>query len=92
MFEQLPAQLDELMTWKWEQFAPYYEELNKRSLNADTLEQWMQDWSLIGKHASELYNRIYIDCHAIQRIRKSSSACMILWIISSPHWRPQNRS
>jgi oligoendopeptidase F len=61
MFEQLPAQLDELMTWKWAQFAPYYEELNKRSLNADTLEQWMQDWSLIGKHASELYNRIYID-------------------------------
>ena len=25
MFERLPAQLDDLMTWKWEQFAPYYE-------------------------------------------------------------------
>ncbi len=61
MFERLPAQLDELMTWKWEQFAPFYEELEQRPLNADSLEQWMQDWSLIAKHASELYNRIYIE-------------------------------
>ena len=60
MFEKLPAQLDDLMTWKWEQFAPFYQELNERPLTADTLEGWMQDWSLIDKHASELYNRIYI--------------------------------
>ena len=60
MFEHLPAQLDELMTWKWEQFAPFYQELNDRPLTVDSLEQWMQDWSLIAKHASELYNRIYI--------------------------------
>ena len=60
MFEKLPAPLDDLMTWKWEQFAPFYQELNERPLTADTLEGWMQDWSLIDKHASELYNRIYV--------------------------------
>jgi oligoendopeptidase F len=61
MFERLPAQLDELMTWKWEQFAPFYQELDERPLTVDNLEQWMQDWSLIAKHAYELYSRIYID-------------------------------
>lgn len=61
MFERLPAQLDDLMTWKWEQFAPFYEELNQRPLTAETLDKWMKDWSLIAKHASEQYNRIYID-------------------------------
>ncbi|MCD4671053.1 MAG: M3 family oligoendopeptidase [Anaerolineaceae bacterium] len=60
MFERLPLQLDELMTWNWEQFNPFYQELLERPLSAETLEQWMQDWSLISKHASELYNRIYV--------------------------------
>ncbi|MDX9864556.1 MAG: M3 family oligoendopeptidase [Anaerolineaceae bacterium] len=60
MFEHLPTPLDELMTWNWEQFAPFYQELNDRSLTAKTLEGWMQDWSLINKHASDLISRIYV--------------------------------
>ena len=60
MFDRLPVPLDTLMTWNWDDFAPFFADLAERPLAADTLEEWMQDWSLVSKHASELYSRIYV--------------------------------
>jgi oligoendopeptidase F len=48
------------MTWNWDDFAPFFADLAERPLATDTLEEWMQDWSLVSKHASELYSRIYV--------------------------------
>ncbi len=60
MFDRLPVPLDTLMTWNWDDFAPFFADLAERPLATDTLEEWMQDWSLVSKHASELYSRIYV--------------------------------
>jgi oligoendopeptidase F len=58
MFATLPNNALDFMSWEWERIAPYYEELAARPLTADTLHQWLVDWSAISKLLSERFARL----------------------------------
>lgn len=45
MFDTFPSSIAHIMQWSWAQVEPYYQDLNKRSLAADTVEQWLRDWT-----------------------------------------------
>ncbi len=60
MFANLPKTTEELLTWDWPQFDLLATDLMKRPLNADTIAEWLQDWSDLGSALVELYNRLYL--------------------------------
>ncbi len=60
MFENLPTQPDQLIRWDWPQFEPYAEELINRSLTAENVEQWLQDWTAFNQCIDEQFNRLYV--------------------------------
>ena len=52
--------LADFMTWPWEKIAPYYEDLAKRPLTADSVEQWLADWSHLAEYLYETYSRLHV--------------------------------
>ncbi len=50
----------EFMTWPWEKIAPHYDELRKATLTADTVADWLADWSQLGKYLYETYARLHV--------------------------------
>jgi oligoendopeptidase F len=57
MFDTLPSTASAFAGWSWEQIVPYYEELEKRPLTADTVDQWLADWSRLVKLMGEALAR-----------------------------------
>jgi len=57
----LPETTLEFLNWTWDAIAPYYADLESRSLAADTLDAWMADWARLGKHLDEAYWRLWVD-------------------------------
>ena len=47
-FDTLPATAESVGTWPWSRIAPYYEDLLARPLNAETVSDWLLDWTRIG--------------------------------------------
>lgn len=60
MLASLPKSRDELLQWTWPQIEPYYKELQARPLTADTIDEWLADWSRLAEHISELREYRYI--------------------------------
>ena len=50
----------EFMQWSWEQIAPYYADLEKRSLDAATVKDWLADWSRLSEYLYETYSRLHV--------------------------------
>ena len=51
----LPATTDEFLKLTWAHIQPYYEELETCDLTPDTLDDWMDDWAIVGKLLDEGY-------------------------------------
>ncbi|MAU13596.1 MAG: M3 family oligoendopeptidase [Anaerolineaceae bacterium] len=60
MFDNLKSQLDAALSWQWDDFAPYYEALQSRDLNAETIEQWLKDWTAFSKLVMEVASRLRV--------------------------------
>ena len=60
MFSTLPKSSEKFLSWTWEQFKPYADELTQRPLNAAGLTQWLTDWSDLSRIVSEIYQRLYV--------------------------------
>lgn len=60
MSMQLPKTAQEIMNWSWSQIEPYYQELDARRLNAETLDQWMLDWSDLSSLLYESEQRLMV--------------------------------
>ncbi|MBW1792410.1 MAG: M3 family oligoendopeptidase, partial [Deltaproteobacteria bacterium] len=60
MFDQLPPDKDELMTWTWADFEPFYVELAAQFLTSENVFGWLKSWTLISQCDNELYNRLYV--------------------------------
>ncbi len=50
----------EFMTWPWEKIAPHYDELRKANLTADSVKDWLADWSRLGEYLYETYARLHV--------------------------------
>jgi len=60
MFSSLPTDAQNLLSWPWAEIEPYYNDLEKRALTAQTVDAWMADWSAIHSLVDEAYNRLYV--------------------------------
>ncbi len=58
MFESLPESAQEALDWKWEQFAPYYDELLAGEITTDTLADWLEQWSQLDNLVVEVSGRL----------------------------------
>lgn len=53
MLTALPDTITEFIDWPWSKIEPYYDELNARSLTADSVRRWLADWSSLNRLVSE---------------------------------------
>lgn len=60
MFDTIPGSAQEAVTWGPEQYAPYYEALVARPLTAESIHQWLLDWSRISRLAYEVGSRLVV--------------------------------
>lgn len=59
-FRSLPTDTKSILAYQWADYEPYYADLEKRSLNADNIEEWLNDWSTLAQTADEHYWRLQI--------------------------------
>ncbi len=60
LFSSLPTTIDAINPRRWETFAPYFEELQQRELNAANTRQWLTDWSQLNELLWEAGAMIHI--------------------------------
>lgn len=61
MFDKLPPSSDEFRHWSWSQIKPYYDDLASRDLTADSVEQWLADWTRLSDLVSETRWSLWVD-------------------------------
>jgi oligoendopeptidase F len=60
MFTTLPKAYEKFMSWNWEQFQPFADDLVNRPLNASNLKQWLSDWSDLARMLMEMFQRLSV--------------------------------
>ncbi len=60
MLSGLPTDIYAFMDWSWEKIEPYFSELVSRELTAETVDEWLKDWTQIGDRISETYSRLNV--------------------------------
>lgn len=61
MFQNLPSDPQTLLQANWAVFEPYYNDLQNRTLDASSMQQWLNDWSELTDAIEELYARLSVD-------------------------------
>ncbi|NWJ47777.1 MAG: M3 family oligoendopeptidase [Chloroflexi bacterium] len=61
MLASLPSTSEEIKNWKWDDIAPFYEELEKRELNAGNREKWLADWTSLSDVVMGYFARLKVD-------------------------------
>ena len=60
MFAELPTVPEAFSHWRWEDLEPYYRELQRRPVSAESVATWLGDWSRLSEVVHELYTRLYL--------------------------------
>ncbi|NDJ78525.1 MAG: M3 family oligoendopeptidase, partial [Chloroflexi bacterium] len=60
MFDTLPHKIEDFMDWPWSQIEPFFQDLAARPLTADTLDDWLADWTGIAARVMETQARLYV--------------------------------
>ena len=55
-FDELPRDGRATLGWRWDEFAPWYEALTSRAVDA----LWLADWSALGELVGETSARLYV--------------------------------
>lgn len=56
---KLPANTEELLSWKWEDIEPGYRALETEELTAENVADWLARWSRVSECVDEIYSRRY---------------------------------
>ncbi len=59
-FQTLPRDAASILALTWNNYEPYYMDLESCPLNAGNIEGWLNDWSTLAATADEQYWRLYI--------------------------------
>jgi len=59
-FKSLPADAKSILVLKWADYEPHYKALDERSLTADNIDEWLDDWSTLAATVDEQYWRLEI--------------------------------
>jgi oligoendopeptidase F len=60
VFDALPKDAKGLMDWSWAEFGPYYDDLIRRELSAETVAQFLVDWTRLSEIIDETYSRLHV--------------------------------
>src|SRR3989337_1544184 len=60
MLSSLPQTAQEFKDWAWLQIDPYFADLLERSITDANINNWLADWSQLGKLLDEAYWRLYV--------------------------------
>lgn len=60
MFDSLPTDATEAMTWSWPEFEPYYQDLIQRSITAENISVFLADWTLLSELLDEAHSRLMV--------------------------------
>ncbi len=60
MFSSLPQDKTALLNWSWSDIEPYLKELQERPLNAESVDEWLADWTALDERISELFARLEV--------------------------------
>src|SRR5690349_17335960 len=47
MLANLPETVEEVKEWRWDEFSPYYRELEEQPLTAQNIDQWLKAWTAL---------------------------------------------
>jgi oligoendopeptidase F len=59
-FQSLPTNATSILALTWNDYEPYYKDLEARELSASNIQAWLDDWSQLAATADEQYWRLYI--------------------------------
>jgi oligoendopeptidase F len=60
MFANLPSDWNEFSTWGWDRISPFADHLLQTELGAESLGDWLTDWSRLARLIAETFNRLRI--------------------------------
>lgn len=58
--EALPADPVAFIDWSWPQIEPFFEQLERYSLNSENIASWLEGWSRLSGLIYETYQRLYV--------------------------------
>lgn len=59
-FQTLPKDKDSILALTWNDYEPYFNDLESRPLTHENIETWLDDWSRLAETADEQYWRLFI--------------------------------
>ncbi len=60
MFSTLPTSYTAWISWSWENYQPYYQELLTRRLDASSADGWLRDWTRLRRTWHEARQRLWV--------------------------------
>src|SRR5690349_16001784 len=58
--QTLPTDAKSILALTWNDYEPFYQELESRPLTEENIQDWLDDWSRLAETADEQYWRLYI--------------------------------
>lgn len=60
MFDALPMDAKGLQDWSWAEFEPYYADLIQRQISAETVTEFLADWTRLSEVIEETFSRLHV--------------------------------
>jgi oligoendopeptidase F len=60
MFESLPTTTEEFIDWPWTKIEPYFKDLERRTLGAENVGEWLADWTRLSDLILETHARLNV--------------------------------
>ncbi|MBM3124371.1 MAG: M3 family oligoendopeptidase [Chloroflexi bacterium] len=59
-FKSLPTEGTSILAMTWQEYLPYYNDLESRKLDDATVDSWLDDWSALASCIDEQYTRLQV--------------------------------
>jgi len=59
-FSTLPTDAESILVMTWQEYEPYFNDLESRKLDASRIDEWLEDWSALASCVDEQYTRLEI--------------------------------
>jgi len=59
-FTSLPADAKSILEMTWQDYEPYYSDLESRKVDASTIDAWLDDWSALASCVDEQFTRLQV--------------------------------
>lgn len=60
MFNNLPESAPDMIHWEWDQYKPFFDYLAQRTVDRDSVESFLKDWTRLAERIDEVYSRLHV--------------------------------